>query len=208
VKIAAGDYKAVVIRYCPIDTSMVSVMDTIKSDADVASTVITLKGGSFARTRIVEGPAQIEFGSLAVGKCKDTVIKLTNTGNDNLTITASTLTGETSSFTLINAAFPMTIAPGASATFTIHFCPTAATSFLATDSLTSDATSGSTGILLHGTGTPFVLLAGSTFHFTGFRLDSSGTRIQGSDFLSIDTVAANEMSYAGKSNVARITHSD
>ena len=69
-------------------------------------------------------PASLDFGSLYVSQHKDLTVKIQNAGSDVLTI-ASGSTGDPA-YTLIGAAFPITLGNRAETTLTVRFAPLAA----------------------------------------------------------------------------------
>ncbi len=90
----------------------------------------------------------LAFGSVAVGSSATKTITIANSGNASLTVSRV----ETMPAVTVNGPYP-TVAPGASATLTIIFTPTTATSYSGTLKVSSSASNFATTLPMSGTGT-------------------------------------------------------
>ncbi len=93
----------------------------------------------------------LNFGSVAAGSSKTLSFNATNSGNASLTVSVATISA--SQFSLTSTGLPLTIAAGQSAPMSIKFSPTAAGTFNATLSITSNASNSAMQLPLSGVGT-------------------------------------------------------
>jgi len=96
-------------------------------------------------------PASIGFGSVQVGASQNQSDTLTNSGSTTLTITQATVTG--AGFTASGMDLPLTLAPGASAPFTVTFTPQSSGSFTGSVTIASNASDVSLTVSLTGSAT-------------------------------------------------------
>lgn len=103
------------------------------------------------------------FNDTSVGSDRDSTIRITNSGNANLTIGSRTITG-TGAANFVTAGFPTnaTIAPGATRDFTIRFRPVSGGTHNATISfVTNDSNENPFNFNIRGTGlAPEIRLSG------------------------------------------------
>jgi len=79
-----------------------------------------------AGTSMTDGTSTVAYGSASLGSSDSSrTITLSNTGTDNLTGLAITINGPNSSDFSVSYTGPATLSPGASASFTVTFKPTA-----------------------------------------------------------------------------------
>ena len=95
-------------------------------------------------------PATLDFGSVLVDESSSQIITLKNTGNGEVTVTQTTITG--SDFSLSGLTFPLTLTKGSSASFFVGFAPSAAGSVTGSVSFPSNADNSPTGLSLTGAG--------------------------------------------------------
>src|SRR6185312_14424711 len=109
ITIQPGSNKVITIGYCAADTLTHRSADTIHSDARDSLRLITVHARG--KVGVLSMPAALDFGTVAVGSCKDSTITVTNNGNDSLfVVTAPVFAPE---FTLAPGQLPFALAPGA-----------------------------------------------------------------------------------------------
>jgi hypothetical protein len=121
-------------------------------------TAVLLSGaGSAAVSSLSANPPTLAFGSVEVQKCSAVQLTaLTSSGSSPVTLNASALTGaNVGDFAwggVETCHAVQVLAPGASCTHSVKFCPTAAGSRSAADSIASDAPGSPKAVSLSGTG--------------------------------------------------------
>jgi Abnormal spindle-like microcephaly-assoc'd, ASPM-SPD-2-Hydin len=94
----------------------------------------------------------VAFGNVALNTPTTRTVVLSSNGTASVTVNSAALTG--SGFTISGATFPVTLAPGQTATLSVKFDPTAAGAATGQLTITSNSsTNGSEAIALSGTGT-------------------------------------------------------
>jgi hypothetical protein len=116
--------------------------------------VIALSGAG-VQPQISVVPGSISFGNVGVGVTSTQTVTINNAGTASLSVTQSMLSGN--GMTLSGLTFPMTVAAGKSATFTIAFAPAAAGSIAGSITLVSNAPNSPLTVALSGTGVASVL---------------------------------------------------
>jgi len=96
-------------------------------------------------------PASINFGTVTVGTTSSQSVTVSNTGNASLSVSQAQVTG--TGFGVTGATFPMTIAAGGRANFSISFKPSAASNYSGSITVTSNAASSPSTIMVGGSGT-------------------------------------------------------
>ncbi len=96
------------------------------------------------------GSPSLSFGNVTAGTSKMLTVSATNTGTTAITISGATVS--TKNFSLSAPSLPVTIGAGQNATASIVFTPNAAGSFVATLSVTNDASTQPPALSLTGTG--------------------------------------------------------
>jgi len=137
---------AVTLEYCATDTNSRRSADTVRSDARDSVHVITLLARG--KIGILSVPADIDFGAVSVGACKDTTFSIANTGTDSITVTRQ-LFG-LPNFSLIKPPTPYTLAPGASINVTLEYCATDTGAVRSADTIHVNTRDISKLVILHG----------------------------------------------------------
>lgn len=106
---------------------------------------------SAERTPIVANPSSVAFGSIVVGSSKSQYASLTNRALGSVTIYSSSVSG--AGFSATGLAFPLTLSPGQSITFTLTFKPSSTGSVAGSFSITTKYWRANISIPLSGTGT-------------------------------------------------------
>jgi len=189
--LAAGDSCTISVTFTPTATGAANGTLTI-NDTDPSSpqtVALTGNGTAAAAPAVTFDPTSLSFAQQIAGTTSAAkTVKLTNSGNADLTITDITLTGaNTADFTLDSSACVSPLAASASCNLLVAFAPTASGSFAASISVTDNAamspqTVGLTGTAASATETgnlwfnpaPVAIAAASaqtltaTFTLTGF----------------------------------------
>jgi hypothetical protein len=110
---------------------------------------IALTGNATANGTLSVTPATLNFGSVTVGTSKSLTASLAASG---ASVTVSSGTVSTSEFVLSGITFPVTIASGKTASFTLTFTPQSSGTASATASFVSDASNSPNSQSLTGTG--------------------------------------------------------
>ena len=85
---------------------------------------VSLSGVGVAPGALAASPASVAFGTVTVGQSATQTIGLTNTGGESVTISTASTGGP--GFALAGLSLPLTLAPNASAQFTVSFSPSSA----------------------------------------------------------------------------------
>jgi hypothetical protein len=119
----------------------------------IAALVLAAISPVFARQvtpQLTSSPANIRFGSVAVGQSEIEDIVLTNTGETSATISAISVSG--SEFSVSGANLPLTLGAGQSATFSVIFQPSTEGGVIARITITSNAENPTLDVGTQGTG--------------------------------------------------------
>jgi hypothetical protein len=130
------------------------------------------RGGSAAITLT---PSSVNFSNVPVGIKNSQTIKITNTGNQTLTVSSSKVSG--SGYTLSGLGTPLSIGAGKSSTFNVNFKPKSAGTIKGSLVLASNASNGSTEtIALTGVGvasTAVLTSSASSLNFNSVAVGSN-----------------------------------
>lgn len=128
--------------------------------------------------------ATVGFGSVALNQPSRRTITLNSTGTAALTISAAKVSGN--GFSISGLSFPTTLNPGASASLTVQFSPTAAGAVTGSIAIASNSSSGSTAtVALSGTGTSSAIPS-----LTGLTCNSGSMSVAGTDACTVTLSAA------------------
>jgi gliding motility-associated-like protein len=129
--ITAGGNQTLTLQFLPTQAGTRSGTITFSSNGDTPNYAINLSGSGIAAIATLEvtedgtghgSGSGLEFSSTDIGNGESKEIVITNTGNAALVITEIQVSGD---FAIVGDV-PSSIAPGASATLTVQFTPTAA----------------------------------------------------------------------------------
>ena len=98
---------------------------------------------------LTASPSSISFGNIILGDATSQIVTLKNTGGENVTVTAASISGTGFSFSGLTV--PLTLTPNQSSTFSVTFDPVSAGAASGTMSLTVTG-SANISIPLSGTG--------------------------------------------------------
>ena len=122
----------------------------INDDGDVFVIDDVTVGPAPAGAEISVSTDNVDFGNVPTGEDAVTTVQIGNTGGAELTISSITASGD--GFSVDTDDTDLTLAPGASTTFTVTFSPTADGAASGSISIVSDAASSPTEISLSGSG--------------------------------------------------------
>jgi hypothetical protein len=138
------------VTFAPQATGSASGNVTITSDAPNPSMTMALSGTGAAPGALGANPASLNFGTVQTGTEQPRSETVTNTGGSSVTISQVGISG--TGFTLSGISIPATLAAGQSASFTVTFAPTSATSASGSVTVTSNGSNPTLTISLAGTG--------------------------------------------------------
>jgi len=149
VTLPAGQSLALTVNFAPASAGSATGSLSVISTATNSPATISLTGTG-VQPQIVVSPSSPGFGSLAVGKSTTQVVTIENPGTATLTVTQATLAAP--GFSIAGLTLPLSIAPGASSTFTLGFAPASAGTLSGTLTLVSNAPNSPLVVSLTGTG--------------------------------------------------------
>jgi Abnormal spindle-like microcephaly-assoc'd, ASPM-SPD-2-Hydin len=207
LSLAAGQSVSFNVIFSPTTAGSVTGNLALTNDGTTSTVNIALSATAVAAGNLTTNPTSFSFGSVQVGATSQTQTEtLTNTGGENLTITAATIA---TGFNYTGLSLPVTLAPNQSTTFGVVFAPTAAGASNGTLSITGSESSTTVDVSVSGTGTvpvtPATLTASPTsLSFTGVQegktkvLTETVTNIGGtSATISKGTVSGTGFSISG-----------
>jgi hypothetical protein len=153
------------VVFAPTAGGSASGTVTVTTDQLHSPMMISLTGNG-AVPGLSITPASAAFGSVVDGQTKSQTFTLTNTGSAALTISQLNVSG--TGYSLSGLATPATIAAGASTTFSATFAPTTAGSLPGTITVTSNAPTSPSTVVLTGIGVtaqPSVSISPASFAF-------------------------------------------
>jgi hypothetical protein len=104
----------------------------------------------------------VDFGTIAVGSCKDSFVIVTNSGTAALSVTKETI-GD-ARFTVLDA-LPITLQAGKSDTLHIRFCPSDTTQTTSNDAIATNAPESPQNVVLIGKGKKGILSVPAVLDF-------------------------------------------
>ena len=138
------------IRFTPVEPGMVSATVTIYGDYIDAPFTIAVQGSGEGTPKIQFGSRRVSFGTVEIGKSRDTTVTITNIGTDTLKVTE--IRGSRSDFSARPTAF--TLPPGDSIVDTLSFRPTGTGNITGFFTFASNAVVPLDTIYAEGTGSP------------------------------------------------------
>jgi len=120
----AGQSAVLQASFVPTTAGAVTGGITVLSDATVGTSTIALSGtGVAANYTMSLSPATVSFGNVNAGSSATQSVKLSNSGNANLTVTQLAASG--TGISVSGLTTPLLLTPLQSATFTVTYAPTA-----------------------------------------------------------------------------------
>ncbi|MGH9686847.1 MAG: beta strand repeat-containing protein [Candidatus Acidiferrales bacterium] len=171
----AGQSTTLGVQFTPSSTSAASGSISFTDNSASSPQTLLLTGSAVAAGGTLSAnPGSYNFGSVVVGSSANQTITLKNSGAGAVTIDQVGVTGTGFSTSGISAG--QTIAPGAQASFTAAFAPTAAGNTSGTVTIHTSASNPTLSIALSGTGTQGVLSANpSSINFGSLLVASTGS---------------------------------
>jgi len=154
LSLAVGQSLTVQITFAPTTAGAASGTLTINStSATGATSTVSLSGtGTTAPSpKLTLSATSLSFGTVTEGSPTTESVTLSSTGTTALTVSSASITG--TGFSIVGGSFPITLNAGATATLTVQFAPTAATTVTGQLTINSNSTTGATStVALSGTG--------------------------------------------------------
>jgi uncharacterized protein (TIGR03382 family) len=194
ITLAPGASTEIQVAFAPTVAGPASATVVITSDAASSPTAIAVTGTGVEPV-ISASTTSLDFGNVREGTTSaGKTVTLKNVGTSPLAITAASAPAQ---FTITPpATLPLSVLPGASATFTVKFAPTALGPASGTVVITSDAASSPTQIAVTGVAVqPQLVVAPSAHDFGDVRVGATtaATTVTvtnpGTDTLSVTSIA-------------------
>jgi hypothetical protein len=169
--LAAGQTQSYTAVFMPTATGTATGSIVFASTVSSAQPVtVSLTGAGVASTQgtLSSGPTALSFGSVTVNSTQSQTATITNTGAASVTISAVSVAG--TGFSLGSVTTPFTLGVTQSVQLTVSFTPTASGSASGTLTITSNASNGTFGVPLTGTGVP---------HSVALSWSESGSQLAG-----------------------------
>jgi hypothetical protein len=148
--LAAGQTTVLSVVFAPTAVGAVSGTVSVVSSATNSPGVITTTGTG-VQPQLTASPVSLNFGNVAVGNSGSQTITLSNTGTAAATVSQAVVSG--TGYTMSGLVMPMTLAAGASTSFSVQFAPTSAGSDSGSVTVTSNTPNSPTMVATSGTGT-------------------------------------------------------
>ncbi len=172
VTVAAGQSMPLSVNFAPTSAGSATGSLNIVSNASNSPAAISLSGTGI-QPQISVTPASASFGNVMVGASGSQSFTIKNTGTATLSVTQATLAG--TGFSLSGLTLPLSVASGASSTFSLGFAPASASSFSGSLTLVSNAPSSPLVVSLAGTGVTQTLQLSVTPSSLSFGSIATGT---------------------------------
>jgi hypothetical protein len=198
--LSAGKTSTFNVQFGPKSAGASSGSLSLVSDASNSPSVVALSGAGVAPgLSLTVNPLNVNFGNVSVGSTASRSVTLTNTGNSNLMISHTALTGANLS---LSGGSPVTLSPSQSITLTVQYSPTSAASTAGSLAIVSNANGAPSAIPISGNGVTqaqhTVLLSwnGST-SATGYNVYRSAT--SGSGYARVNSGLDGSLTYTDAS---------
>jgi hypothetical protein len=156
--------------FAPTTRGSASGSISVISTASNSSLTISLSGAGAASGQLAESPTSMNFNNVTVGTTKSLPITLSATGSS---VTISSATTNNSEFTLSGVTFPLTLAAGKSASFSLNFKPQSSGTASGSISFVSNASNSPIAEAVTGSG------ISTTGHSVNLSWDASSSRVIG-----------------------------
>jgi hypothetical protein len=148
--IASGQKAQFVVTFTPTFVGHINAAFTLTSNATNQRQNFYVHGGGVqtgGTGKLVPNPSSLSFSGVQMGSSKMLTETLTNTGNANVTVSATTMQGG-SQFSVSGPGLPLTLAAGHSMTLNVTFTPTSTNT--ATGNITVDSNLPNVVVALSG----------------------------------------------------------
>jgi hypothetical protein len=135
--LARGSQTSLKVSFTPTVMGTASGSVTVTSNASNPNLTVALNGVGIM-PQISAVPASVAFGSVPVGVSNTQTLTLKDSGNANLIISQTSVTG--TGFSISGPALPATVTPGNSVALTVRFSPGVAGNATGTVGIVSNAT--------------------------------------------------------------------
>ncbi len=170
------------IQFSPTAAGSASGQLIINSDSSTGSTAtVALSGTSIQAPspQLTVSAGSLSFGSVTVNSSTTQSLTLTSTGTAPVTVNSATVTG--AGFAIIGGSLPETLNPTQSVTLQVQFSPTTTGSASGQLTISSNSSTGSTGIVsLSGTGiaasSPQLTVSAGSLNFGSVTVNTSTIR--------------------------------
>lgn len=139
------------VTFAPLSSGSFTGAVALISRTGHTAESIPLSGQATAAGQLTASPTALNFGTVTVGSSGSLIETVTASG---ASVTISSGTSSSAEFILSGATFPLTLAPGQSASLTVAFAPTSSGTASASISLLSNATDSLVVDTATGTGAP------------------------------------------------------
>jgi hypothetical protein len=176
--VAQGATKSYTVTFAPTAPGNITGSVVVGSDSAGSPHTLTLAGVARAPSASVS-PTSLSFGAVALGAYQTGALTLANTGDAPLTVTALTLSGSSTEFSLSGTPpLPFTVPAGGSQQFAVRFQPTNVGTRTATLTIESNRfPAGPLTVPLSGQGTgPVVSLSATALTFDPVNVGGTGQR--------------------------------
>jgi len=136
LSLVKGAQASLKITFTPTVMGTATGSVTVTSNASNPNLTVTL-GGVGLKPQVSVVPASVAFGNVPVGVSNTQTLTLKDSGNANLIISQTTVTG--TGFSISGPALPATVTPGNSVALTVRFSPAAAGARSGTVGIASNA---------------------------------------------------------------------
>lgn len=151
LSLAPGASASFTVSYRPGATGAESATLSFSDNAPGSPQAVALSGTGVQPQATVT-PSSLGFGSVALGTSASQPVTVQNSGTAPLTIGGWSLSGPTDFTVSSTQAAPITLSPGASATFTVTFTPTTTAAESATLAFSDNAPGSPQSVGISGTG--------------------------------------------------------
>jgi hypothetical protein len=149
VTLTAGQSVSFNVTFTPPSAGTFNGNVAVTSNAQNPTLNIPVSGTAATSGDLTASPTSISFGSVVLGDATSQIVTLKNTGGENVTVTAASISGTGFSFSGLTT--PLTLTPNQTSTFSVTFDPASAGAVSGTMSLTVTG-SANIGIPVSGTG--------------------------------------------------------
>jgi hypothetical protein len=147
--LAGGQSYTFTATFAPATSGNASGSISVSSNASNSNLTIALSGTATAQGQLVVSPASVNFGNVVVGTSQTQSGTLSASA---ASVTVNSASSSNSQFVLGGISFPLTLAVGQSASFTVIFTPQSTGSVSGSISFASNATNSPTAEVVSGTG--------------------------------------------------------
>jgi hypothetical protein len=147
--LAGGQSYTFTATFAPATSGNASGSISVSSNASNSNLTIALSGTATAQGQLVVSPASVNFGNVVVGTSQTQSGTLSASA---ASVTVNSASSSNSQFVLGGISFPLTLAVGQSASFTVIFTPQSTGALSGSISFASNATNSPTAEIVSGTG--------------------------------------------------------